>query len=210
MGAWLALLLLLGLTGITEGDATALVRGIERRYEKARTLKAAFLEIYREGKRDVRAESGTVYFSRPGRMRWEYEAPEEKLFLVDGRQVWFYVPADRTVTRTKVNESSDWQTPFAMLAGKIRLSRFCGRMEPVEAIAASALRCLPKARDAPFQEVLLEVDSAYQLARVIVREAGGVETEFRFADWAENPPLPEHLFHFAPPPGVAIVEAAMR
>ena len=61
------------------GDAaevSRIVRALEDRYHSANTLKAVFLERYSEGGRVVRVESGTVYFSRPGRMRWEYESPK--------------------------------------------------------------------------------------------------------------------------------------
>src|SRR5258708_21714545 len=115
--------------GRTTDEAQALARKIESRYKRAQTLGATFLERYSEGRRTAEVESGHVFFSRPGRMRWEYEAPEKKLFLSDGRFVWFYVPSDRTVTRARVKESADWRTPLALLTGKANLSRLCGRIE---------------------------------------------------------------------------------
>jgi outer membrane lipoprotein-sorting protein len=217
----------------------ALVRAVEARYLPARTLQATFLERYSESRGHIRLESGTVFFSRPGRMRWEYEAPEKKLFLVDGKNVWFYVPADRTVTRVPAKQSDDWRTPLALLTGKAKLSRLCARIELASDVPAapgnSVLRCLPRglspaaSRDASrsaspadpastaldplasgdnFHEILLEVvPSTGELARVLVRESAGIEIEFRFANWQWNPPLPEALFHFQAPAGVAIVSA---
>lgn len=205
-------------------DVKAIVRAVEGRYQNARTLKATFLERYAEGNGDTRIESGTVYFSRPGRMRWEYEVPEKKFFLSDGKTVWFYVPADRTVTRAKLRESADYRTPLALLTGRAKLSRFCGRIELADARVSAAgnvvLRCLPKTREpasgdrrlaeaAPFQETLIEVDASYRLVRVLVREAGAIETEFRFAGWQENISVAEMLFHFLAPAGVAIVDEAL-
>ncbi len=201
----------------TDRETAAILRAVESRYEAARTLQATFLERYSTGPGDARVESGTVYFSRPGRMRWEYEAPEKKLFLADGKQVWFYVPADRTATRAKTKESGDWHTPLALLAGKTRrgtFSRLCASVEPAgqaSGVAAAApdntlLRCAPKGKGAAFSEAYFEIDPVYRLARVLIRERGGIEMEFRFAGWRENPPLAEALFHFQAPPGVAIVE----
>src|SRR5271154_4887017 len=106
-------------------DAKSAVHALESRYQGVRTLKATFFERYSDGKGAVQSESGTVYFSRPGRMRWDYESPEQKLFLVDGTNVWFYVPADRTASRAKMKESSDWRTPLALLTGKADLSKLC-------------------------------------------------------------------------------------
>lgn len=191
------------------------VRLIEERYEAAGDLRAKFLERYSRGPGDSTVESGTVYFSRPGRMRWEYEAPEKKLFLADGKQVWFYVPADRTVTRSKAKESADWHTPLALLVGKTKrgtFARLCSRVEEIaNAVAppgelSATLRCWPKGKDPSFRELYLEVDSGNRITRVLIREAGGVETEFRFGNWEENLSVPESFFHFQPPVGVAIVE----
>ena len=62
-------------------------------------------------------------------MRWEYDSPEKKLFLVDGKTTWFYVPYDHTVTKAPVKESSDWRTPLALLTGKADLSRLCSQID---------------------------------------------------------------------------------
>src|SRR5260370_35166220 len=81
-------------------------------------------------------------------MRWEYEAPERKLFIADGKTVWFYVPADHTATKAPIKESSDWRTPLALLTGKADLSRLCSRIDLITQNAGSAahatLRCFPR------------------------------------------------------------------
>ena len=106
----------------TAPDVKIIVNRLETRYRSARTLQATFLERYIENGRIVRIEAGIAYFRRPGKMRWEYEAPEKNLFLVDGKSAWFYVPADHTVTRVPAKESTDWRTPLALLAGEMRVS----------------------------------------------------------------------------------------
>src|SRR5580658_106919 len=123
--------ILFGLAANPARDADSIRRALEARYQHARTLQAAFYERYSDGNGGASAESGTVYFSRPGRMRWEYESPEEKLFIVDGTNVWFYVPADRTASRAKLKESSDWRTPLALLTGKADLSKLCRSIQLV-------------------------------------------------------------------------------
>src|ERR1700675_69746 len=110
-------------------DVKAFVQLFELRYRAARTLQATFLERYTENGRVVRVEAGVAYFRRPGKMRWEYGAPENNLFLIDGKTAWFYVPADHTATRVPAKLSTDWRTPLALLAGEMKVSRVCARVQ---------------------------------------------------------------------------------
>src|SRR5271154_2389670 len=207
-------------------DVNTVRRALEARYQHARTLRASFFERYTDGNGGASAESGTVYFSRPGRMRWEYESPEQKLFVVDGTNAWFYVPADHTASRAKMKESSDWRTPLALLTGKANLAKLCRSIQIVDPNGAGGaqkgtpleessvpsdnrvLLCIPI--DSPpgdkSRQVLFETDPGANLVRVLIREPGHVETEFRFGNWEENVVIPEIKFHFQPPPGVAIVD----
>src|ERR1700733_5777112 len=206
------------------GESATLVRAVEARYERAETLRAEFYERYHAGNGGGQAESGIVYFSKPGRMRWEYESPEPKLFVVDGKNVWFYVPADRTASRAPVKASEDWRTPLSLLTGKMHLDRLCNQIELLDEASGTSspsdlpydprnriLRCLPRNSKDPneqpgFREILFEVSPEAELERVVIREPGDIETEFRFGNWRENLPLAESKFHFEPPPGVTIVK----
>lgn len=198
-------------------DSQIYVRKLEAAYRTARTLQAAFLQEYTESGRVTRAESGTAYFRRPGKMRWDYTSPEKNLFVVDGKFAWFYAPADRTVSRVAVKESADWRTPLALLAGEMKVSRICGKISlAVEQPKDSSLTQLDctmrgteketkagKPHDTAYFEIVKETG---ELARVVVTSAGGVRMEMRFTHWKFDPPVEEVLFHFQPPKGVAIVD----
>jgi len=199
-------------------SAKSFARLLEDHYRRPRTLQAVFLERYSEGQRQARIESGQVYFRRPGLMRWEYDSPEKKLFLVDGKTTWFYVPYDHTVTKAPVKESSDWRTPLALLTGKADLSRLCSRIDLVTQSGTPAghavLRCLPKEEEKvsdgnDYTEVFLEVNtSSGELTRIEIRQPAGIELEYRFGNWQTDIPLAGDLFRFQVPSGVAIVDGA--
>jgi outer membrane lipoprotein carrier protein len=198
--------------------AKSLAHLLQEHYRQPKTLKAVFLERYSEGKTDAKVESGTVYFRRPGEMRWEYDSPEKKLFLVDGKNTWFYVPFDHTVTKSPVKESSDWRTPLSLLTGKADLARLCSQIELVSQpnlpAGHAVLRCLPKEpKGTPDQngytEVFLELDSTTgELARIDIHEPGGIDLEYRFGNWQTDIPLSADQFHFQVPAGVAIVDGS--
>lgn len=223
----IALVLVLGtlFSGSTRANTAGdIARAIEVRYHGAQKLKATFFQSYSDGKGGGSAESGTVYFSKPGRMRWEYESPEQKLFIVDGTNVWFYVPADHTASRAKIGESSDWRTPLAFLTGKTNLGRLCRNVEIVDPKSGgnssenqsepenTMLRCIPRVDSggaaAQIRCVLLEADPEARLVRIVIQQPGNLTTEFRFKNWEENPSVPEIKFHFIPPAGVTIVDQA--
>ncbi len=214
----------------TTPEARRVAAKLEARYRDAHTLQATFLETYSENGRVDRREAGVAYFKRPGKMRWEYDSPEKDLFLVDGKTAWFYVPTDHTVTRAPAKLSTDWRTPFALLAGEMKLSRVCSRIEsttvekpdtPGNVVLYCPLRGessepAPGKKSAnaaenqpsgPEESVYLEVAPVTgDLARVLVREKGGVDVEFKFADWRFDPPVAVSLFRFTVPFGVAIVD----
>src|SRR5262245_26778157 len=79
-------------------DVRAIALGVDERYNRLRSLKADFVEKY-TGAGAERIESGTLWLKKPGKMRWEYRSPREKLFLSDGKQAWFYVPGDARVQK---------------------------------------------------------------------------------------------------------------
>src|SRR4029077_8889138 len=84
-------------------DVHAVAQAVDERYNHLRSLQAEFTEIYR-GAGMERTESGTLWLKKPGKMRWEYRSPRDKLFLSDGKDAWFYVPGERQVRRTAVKK----------------------------------------------------------------------------------------------------------
>jgi outer membrane lipoprotein carrier protein len=202
-------------------EGPAVLQRFESRYADARTLQVKFLERYTESGRFVRAEAGTAYFLRPGKMRWDYAAPEQNTFLVDGKYVWFYSPADRTATRMPAKQSEDWRTPIAFLTTHMKLSRLCSRIDLQKGTAPAqagdvVFRCELRASQensadggSSIHSVLFEVSTDGELKRIVVQEEAGMELEFSFENWEWDPPLDKGLFEFVPPRGVAIVNGLL-
>jgi outer membrane lipoprotein carrier protein len=209
-------------------DIKPVVAALESRYRTAKLLKAVFLEQYSENGRLIRSETGVAYFLRPGKMRWEYAKPENKIFLVDGKTAWFYVPADHTVTRVPAKKSTDWRTPLALLASEMKLSRICARVTQSSTEKPTVpdnvvLSCIPKGSDAkPFSaaqyateppdslEILLEVHPATgEISRISVRQPGASTIDFSFENWEFDPVVPPDWFRFVPPVGTAIVNGEL-
>ena len=88
-----------GLTGRALGNGSTdslgeYVRQFESSYHAVRTIRADFTQTYVSGGR-TRIESGIVYFARAGLMRWDYQRPQPKLFLSDGKTLMLYIPEEK-------------------------------------------------------------------------------------------------------------------
>src|SRR5947207_1854290 len=163
--------------GSPELDVHSIARNVDNRYNHILTLQAEFTELYR-GAGMERRESGTLWLKKPGKMRWEYRSPKEKLFVSDGKNVWFYVPGDQQVRRSWLRDLDDLRSPLAFLLGKTRLEKelqglsFAPDIEPA-ASGNVVLRGVPKAMSGQVSGVLLEVSPEGQIDRIVMQGTDG-------------------------------------
>jgi outer membrane lipoprotein carrier protein len=194
-------------------DVTAIARAVDNHYNRLHSLQADFTEIYR-GAGAERIESGTLWLKKPRKMRWEYRSPKEKLFISDGKMVWFYLPAERQARKTELKRLEDLRSPLAFLLGKTKLeNELRGLSKVVDQVPMGAgntlLRGVPQALAERVSGVQLEITPADQIVRILLMEADGATTEFRFTGLKENVSLGDGRFEFTPPPGVETVEGEL-
>ena len=215
----LRLLLLVAIALPAQGeDIRQLARAVDDHYNHLRSLQADFTEIYR-GDGAERIESGTLWLKKPRKMRWEYRSPKEKLFISDGQAVWFYLPAERQLRKTTLRKLDDLRSPLAFLLGKTKLeNELRGLSKVVDQSPLSPGNTLlrgvpqgivPQSMAGQANEVQLEITPSNQIVRIVLLEADGATTEFRFAGWKENLELSDSRFQFTAPPGVETVEGQL-
>jgi outer membrane lipoprotein carrier protein len=200
-----------------------LARSVDDHYNHLRSLQADFTEIYR-GEGAERVESGTLWLKKPRKMRWEYRSPKEKLFISDGQAVWFYLPAERQLRKTTLRKLDDLRSPLAFLLGKTKLENELRGLSKVvdqsplipgntllRGVPQGAVprSVVPQSGAGQVNEVQLEITPSDQIVRIVLMEADGATTEFRFAGWKENLELNDSRFQFTPPPGVETVEGEL-
>jgi outer membrane lipoprotein carrier protein len=191
-------------------DIKAEARAVDEHYNRLRSLQAEFTELY-HGSGIERTEAGTMWLKKPGKMRWEYRSPREKLFVSDGHDAWFYVPADRQARKTSVRKLDDLRSPLAFLLGKTKLEKELQGLSLAPDIPALydgniVLRGVPRGWEDRVSEILLEITPDHQLARIAINEVDGSVTEYRFTDQRENVQISDDRFAFKPPAGTEAVE----
>jgi len=194
-------------------DVKTLAAAVDTHYNHLRTLQAEFTEVYRGSGMD-RTESGTLWLKKPGKMRWEYRSPREKLFVSDGKDAWFYVPGDRQARKTAAKKLEDVRSPLAFLLGKTKLEKelqglsWAPDLTPLQA-GNIVLRGVPQGLADRVSEILLEVTADHQIARIIIQSVDGSATEYRFAEMKEDVPIADARFAFKPPAGTETVEGEL-
>lgn len=191
-------------------DALTIARGADEHYNNINTFKTEFTEAYR-GPGVSRTESGTLWLKKPGRMRWEYREPREKLFLTDSHTAFFYVPGERQARKTPLRNLDDIRSPLRYLLGKTKLEKELDGLSlaPDHAPAKpgdAVLRGVPKGMKDRISEVLLEISAGSQIDRIVIQEVDGTVTDFTFSNTQENIAVADSLFRFTPPAGVEVIE----
>jgi outer membrane lipoprotein-sorting protein len=92
MRTFLAVLVsLLALAGAANAQQAVGIPEIEQYVNSIRTLQARFVQRNPNGS----MVQGTLYVRRPGRMRFQYDAPSQLKVVADGTQVTLWDPATR-------------------------------------------------------------------------------------------------------------------
>ena len=188
-----------------DADLAKMLKGVEARYNGAKTLKVTFSQIYTQGN-SKRAESGELLLRKPGRMRWNYTNPAGKQFTSDGKNVYLYSPATNRVDKMKLKETEDMRAPLAFLLGRLDFSRdFTGYQSTREG-SDTVVSALPKSDKLPYAKVSFGVSQALEIRRLIVHGQDQSVLEFRFTGEILNPKLDDKIFRFQAPKGAEIVD----
>jgi outer membrane lipoprotein carrier protein len=189
------------------GEAARL---IQQKYDKVRDFTADFTQTYQGGVlRKTSTEKGTLQVKKPGRMRWEYTSPEQKLFVSDGQKIYSYIPADRQVIVSSVPTDDRATTAVLFLVGKGDLARdFNVSYADAAAPDTIALKLDPTSRQADYDWLELVVDrESLQIRTLIAAEREGGRSTVQFSNYRENTGLADKIFTFKIPRGVDVVNA---
>jgi len=183
----------------------ALLKGIEQRYNRAKTLQVQFSEAYSVGGQARKSESGELTLRKPGRMRWDYSTPPGKLFVSDGKQVYLYTPEAHRVEKMPLKETEDMHGPVAFLLGKLDFAKEFRDFEVKPEGANYVITAKAKTDKLPYERVEMLVTPDYQIQRLIVNGQDQSILSFRFAQEKLNPPVDDARFKFQMPAGATLV-----
>jgi outer membrane lipoprotein carrier protein len=209
--AAIGLLLATPVERAAEQTPAEFAQSLQRKYDAVKDFAADFVHTYRGGvlRKDV-VERGRVLIKKPGKMRWDYAAPEEKRFVSDGVRMYSYIPEDKQVIVSSVPPEDQATTPTMFLAGKGNLARDFSSsfVDPLPGMpeGTRALKLVPKSPQRDYDWLILDVAPATMTLRgLVTADAQGGVSSFVFTNLKENIGLTDKEFAFKIPRGADVV-----
>ena len=201
-----AFLLLTGLVSAQAPSDPALIKRVDDHYNHLRTLKARYSEHY-TGMGADRTETGTLLLKKPGLMRWSYDQPAGKVFVLDGHYAWFYTPGDPQVSRAPAKQLDDLRSPLRFLLGHTQLAKELENLQTAPDGSGFRITGVPKGMETRVRLITLIVSREALIERMKIEETDGAATEFVFTKQEENVSTSPADFVFTPPAGLPVVNA---
>lgn len=197
-----------GRTAPIPADASAAFERAVALYADGNAHSARFVQIYTpSGFATARRESGTVAIQAPQRVRFDYTAPEKKVFTYDAGEGRFFAPEDKQLTVRRLSEDEKARLPIIFLTRPEDLGRqYEISVDPGDSGGATRLLLTPRVARAELAWLRLAIDRDGTVRELAYQDAAGNKTEFRFESWQRGKVRPAADFRITGPPGTRIVE----
>ena len=196
-------------------DLNTLIDGVDKAFASMKDFQAKFIQISKNPVNQSQQDEGLLYLTRDKKMRVDYQKPEEKHFISNGKTLFTYVPANRQVTQDVVKDSMVEQFPIMFLLGRSGLRkefkevRFLNVKPMFE--GDQVLRLTPNRKSQDIERIEIEVNPRTNLIdRMTILNTDKSSTDFAFLEIEINRNIPGSTFEFTPPQGIRVVQGSIR
>ena len=187
-----------------EDVLSAAVEGVQSFYNGVTDFKASFTQVVKRKHlpRPLK-KSGTVFFKKPGMMRWDYTNPDRVYYISDGDVLWSYQTEDKLVYKIPVKDSElygslkflfgqgNLKAEFKITLGEVKEDRI-------------SLELVPKVKQSNYKKLILHLkkDSHEIVETELVDPLDNV-SRVTFSKVSYTT-LKKEGFSFTPPKGVRV------
>ena len=203
----IALLLISGLAyAEAELNSTADLEQLRGYLAAIGDLRADFKqEVIGPEQQIVEQASGSVVLSKPGRFRWDYREPYERVIVADGERVWLYEADLEQVTIRRMSTGLG-DTPAALLTGDEKALEHFKLIKSWSVDDLQWLQLSPISPEADFSIVDLGFANG-ELQQIEFVDRLGQRTRLTLSRIDRSPQLADNEFHFEIPDGVDVIDA---
>jgi len=192
--------------GSVAPEVKALVERMQSFYEKTNDFRSEFRQDYKyKTFRRTQTSTGTVSYKKPGLMRWEYEKPSKRTFVLAGNKVYAHDPEAQSLTVASL-DTSKLSASVTFLFGQGKLADEFNIKKGTCADCKGTLLVLDPAQPDPrFRQVRLEVDTnTAQVLKSTVVDPDGSENTISFLNLKANLGVEADSFKINPPEGTRV------
>ena len=190
-----------------KSDLKQVLSRLQRHYRDTNSFSAKFSEEIITVGAPKRERSGVVSFRKPGRMRWEFAAPEVQTIVSDGEMLYSYDPELNQVVQTPLKQAIKSSSATSFLLGMGNINRDF-KAAFANSVASDGLVHLLLDSKAGGYKIEIGLDpKSYNLMTLTLTDQLGDVTKVNFSDIHNNVELPDSTFAFKTPAGADIVNA---
>lgn len=148
----------------------------------------------------LQSSSGDFFLQRPGFFRWDTKEPFPQLLVSDLHSIWMYDPDLEQVTVREYNDKVS-ATPALLLSGDV------SKIEQHYTVTQQTdhrYTLTPKESQTLFNYLTVSFVNE-QLSEMLLVDALGQTTTFRFIHGVYNQSIDRTLFEFTPPVGTDVI-----
>jgi outer membrane lipoprotein carrier protein len=177
---------------------------LQQRYDAIRDFSADFVQQHESMLKRKREERGTLLVKKPGKMRWQYKGPDEKVFVSNGTRMIQYLPLENRVIEGPAPDGD--QVAVFFLAGRGHITRdFNVSFANGGSENVWVLRLEPKVPQPEYDWLELTADrKTLRILGFTVGEKQGSRSTFTLTNFKENPGLADKAFEFSIPRGAEV------
>ena len=206
-GLWLLLVWVVPTTALAV-ELDVVVDGVQGFYDAKNSIRTSFSQVverpYRPGAQQSTPRTGVAFFQKPGKMRWDYQVPDQEYYVSDGEVLWIYEVKKKLAYRKQIKNSRLYHSmKFLFGAAKLR-EEFTLSLGTITEDEVS-LVMVPKAGEQVFKQLILAVNArTYEIKRSILIDPSGAKSTITFSDATygeiENP----EWFSWQPGDGIEV------
>jgi outer membrane lipoprotein carrier protein len=182
-------------------------------YDQTKSVEAEFHQTYYNRLYDrYDRSSGSVKFQKPGKMRWDYAAPNGKIIVSNGKRLSIFEPGEgkeagqvfeRAITESELPQALSFLTGTGKLVNEFSFRLLDAAQQGFS--AGHVLELLPKTKSPHYERILFYVDADPKRAglvhRVLIVDSSGNRNRIDFKAPRFNRAVEARVFDWQPPKG---------
>ncbi|MCD8521545.1 MAG: outer membrane lipoprotein chaperone LolA [Saccharospirillaceae bacterium] len=175
------------------------------RLKQLQSLESSFEQTTRDvSGRILQQMNGTLTVAKPGKMRWQTNAPFEQLVVSDGKLIWIYDMDLEQVTIRDMDQRIQ-ETPALLLSGHAADVEKSFVVTEQRAGSDLIFQLVPKDPSQLFESLEFHYQGK-NLKRMMIFDAAGQVTDISFSAASVNNAVDPAAFIFDVPEGVDVID----